>query len=438
MMAQSQPQLKWFHQVGYGLLEWGNSSVEFLIQVYILVHFVNKEGVAPALAGLIIGAMLIWDALSDPLIGYLSDRTQTRFGRRRPWFLCGSWLLGLGLWFLFLGRWGIFENPALRLGVGLALVNTALTMTSVPHLALAGDMASTRKQKEILFGWRFLFTNLGLISAVLIPLLIGFSKSISSISVCIFLFGLLSFISMRSFDSTTLEAKGPITGVKDQFASIVKNTPFLWLVLAFSAGSIGRAINSSVALFYYAIYLNLEEATVFKVILLPFTLVIGPAILFWLKVSSIYGQKKPAFWAILALGLGTSIVYPLFQAGSLSGPLIFGIVGGILVASIFLFDAMVADLAKRHQDSSTGTQEGMYFGIWKLASKLARALGLAMAGWLLGNFGVKDGVAIDPETGWKIALLFGPGVGVFFIIAAFLLRMVKLNNELRAEPYSAK
>ena len=427
MVTNDLPKLKWFHQIGYGLLEWGNSSVEFLIQVYILVHFVNQEGVAPTLAGLIIGAMLIWDAVTDPLVGFFSDKTQTRFGKRRPWFLCGSWLLGLGLWFLFHGKFGVFVNPVLRLGFGLALVNTALTMTSVPHLALAGDMTSSSRQKESLFGWRFLFSNLGLISAVLLPILIGFSASILSVSSGIFIFGLVSFYSMRSFDSATREKKPAPKSLKNQCSSIVKNTPFLWLVLAFSAGSIGRAINSSVALFYYQIYLNLGEETVFKVILLPFTLVIGPAILFWLKLSSKYGKQKPAFWAILALGMGTSIAYPLFQTGSFLGPLVFGIVGGILVASIFLFDAMVADLAQASHDPFNRAQEGFYFGIWKLASKFARALGLALAGWFLQGFGVKEGMAIDPDAGWKIAILFGPGVGAFFIMAAFLLRLVKLK-----------
>jgi GPH family glycoside/pentoside/hexuronide:cation symporter len=105
----------------------------------------------------------------------------------------------------------------------------------------------------------------------------------------------------------------------------------------------------------------------------------------------------------------------------------------MLVGSVFLFDATVADVVDVDEALGGVHREGVFFGVWRMASKLARALGLAVTGWLLDVVGFAPGAVEQTDAArWGLALAFGPGVGVFFIAGALLWLCVPLDEKVQA------
>jgi GPH family glycoside/pentoside/hexuronide:cation symporter len=190
-------------------------------------------------------------------------------------------------------------------------------------------------------------------------------------------------------------------------------------------------VNSSLALQYYTIRLDLTEPQVLLGILLPFMMFASPSITIWVKLARRHGKKRPAFWGALGLGIVTVITYPLLPAGQIWAPIVFSAgLGGFFVSSIILFDSLVADIVDYDELRSGQHREGLYFGCWTLTTKIARAVGLATTGQMLNLIGFEEGATEQaPEVGWRLALLFGPVVGGFFIAAALVFLLMPLTDE---------
>ncbi len=194
-------------------------------------------------------------------------------------------------------------------------------------------------------------------------------------------------------------------------------------------GSAGRAINAAVALFYYEYRLGLPESDVFLYVLLPFGCLIAGSILLWLFLSRRFGKKLPAFWGIFTLGVLTSVVYPILPRGELVPPILVAIVGGILVGALFLIESTVADVVDYDEVKTGLHREGLYFGLWRMGTKLSRALGLALSGWMLGIIDFQRGTPVQhPDTELGLALIFGPGVGSFLILGALAFLCMPLDR----------
>ena len=431
--------------VGYGAAELGITAVEFFIQVYLLKLYTGVIGLAPQLAGLTMAVAVVWDAVTDPLMGSLSDRTRSRWGKRRPYVLGGAFLLA--------GTTVVLFSPpplasqvmqALFLLVSYLMVNTAMTVIAVPHAALGGELSQEPNTRTEVFGWRFLFANLGLLVAIVVPAVLAASLSkpspgavprIGSLVVAAIVLGTaaVTVVATRGRDAGSTEQPFSVREFFAGLSSVVKNRPFCPLLVAFVLGGVGRTINASIALFYYEHRLRLAEQDVFLYVLLPFTLVIALSIAGWLWLARRLGPKYPAVLGIGALGVGTCFAYPSFVPGSLWGPMVAGVVGGVLVGAVFLLDSTVADIVDYDEVYSGVHREGLYFGFWRMATKMARAVGLALSGFLLAWIGFDEGASSQSaETAQGLALIFGPGVGVFFIAAAAVYMLMPLTRDRHA------
>ena len=88
-------------RIGYSVAETGINAVETLLRLYLLIFYTDAVGLAPGWAGLAVALGLCWDAVTDPLMGYLSDRWYSRLGGRRPFLLLGGLLLAISVYLLF-------------------------------------------------------------------------------------------------------------------------------------------------------------------------------------------------------------------------------------------------------------------------------------------------------------------------------------------------
>lgn len=437
---------------GYAVAETGITAVEVLAQIYLLEFFVTAVGLKASLAGIALAVAVLWDAISDPLMGYISDHTRTKLGKRRPYILCGGILLGLSVFLMFSPP--SLETQAQKfffLLIVYLLVNTSMTVLAVPHIALGGEMAFLPNERTRIFGWRFFFSNVGFILVLILPsvfsalfpaqdevsrLLITRNYTSLAIAGILIVTCAIAFIATTGRDKNDFkENPETILPRKERFGfrsvrNVFKNRYFLPLITAFIIATFGRTFNSSIVNLYYKYRIRLTEAEIGLMILVPFVICLILSILLWVYLAGKFGKKWPAFWGVFLLGLMTVIVYPLFPERGILPILVIAVFGGFFAGAILLFDSLVADIVDYDELLTGEKREGWFFGLWKMATKVARALGLGLGGILLSGIGYQEGSADQiPELGFRLSILFGPVVGSFFLLGAFVFLKMPLTKE---------
>jgi len=442
-------------KAGYGTAEMGMSSVEVMLQIYLLVFYTGTVGLRAELAGIALALAVLWDAVTDPAMGVISDHTNSRWGRRRPYiFIGGIWLAFSFILLFSTPEFSSQTGKFFYLLLGYMLVNTGMTLINVPHSALGGELSFDPNERTEIFGWRLVFKNIGfligtILPGVLLTLVEGANETQEEyaareyssyvLGVITFLSVLITLYSVRKIDQyrprvRVREAIQITRALRNYFAglwSAAGNKVFFPLLLAFAIAQVGRTMNASLALYFYQFRLGLGELEVVLYILGLFMVVLTISIPFWVWIARRLGKKRPAFWGALFVGVTTCFIYPLLPPEQLWAPMVFAsVLAGFAVGSIILFDSLVADVVDYDELRTGQHREGLYFGCWLMATKVARAGGLMAAGFTLDRIGFVEGVDEQaPEVGWRIALLFGPGVGFFFIIAALVFLFMPLTPE---------
>ncbi len=434
-------------KIGYGAAELGITSVEILLQVYLLKFYNVIFGLDEIYTGLALAIAIVWDAVSDPLMGALSDRTRSRFGRRRVYLIPGAVALAFAFFL-------IYNPPAvdsqlykfLYLLFTYLLVNTAMTVIGVPHMALGGDLTFDRDERTEVYGGRLLFGTIGLLLGTVLPILIlgGLgeetpenverSRNLASLYLAIPIIG----TALLSFWATAGHGRGPALEEEEpldpahffrSLGAVIANPYFFPLFIAFLVASVGRALNAAIALYYYEYRLELPESEVGVKVLLPFFGFIILSIPIWVWVSKHLGKKWPAFVGVFGLGLMTCLTYPFFPPGETTGPLIAAFIGGILGGALILLDSLVADMVDYDELKTGENREGLYFGAWRMGTKLARAFGILVTAVALGVIGFdQEATRQSGEAIYGLGVLFGPIVGGFFIVGALIFTLMPLTD----------
>lgn len=434
--------LQWPSKAGYGFASIGLSAIELMLQVYLLELYI-LAGLNPSLAGLAIAIAVIWDAISDPLMGIISDKTPAKslVGKRIPYLIAGAVLISVAFSFLFAppmdsGQTGLFSN----LLIWYLLVNTAMTLFGVPYLALVNDLSDTEQERATLFGWRIVLGSVGLLLGVGLPAYFAFQVSGNAISDTLeirrttgFTLGLIAAVGciitsiivankLRKMGSLNTgcssDSYQPIAVLKHGFRSPL----FLFLAFGFVAIAMGRSFNSSLALPYYKTTLKFTEDEI-GIILLILTLLIIIAAPCWVRLSRNFSKSQLFVIAVTLLAALSAIIYPILPSGILWPALLVAATGGIFVASIVLLDSLFSDFVEKEKISQAKDISGAYYGIWRMLSKIARAMGIACSGLLLSAIGYEEGTLNQAASVERsIAWAFGPGVAFFLAIGGWAIK----------------
>ena len=432
----SRPSISRPIQIGYATAELGINTVETLLRVYLLIYYTNVVGLDAGLGGLAVFLALAWDAVTDPLMGLISDRTRHRFGGRRGYLPIGGVLLATGTMALFwppeiAGQAGKF---AWLLG-SYCFLNTGMTVLSVPYMAMAGEMTEDPHQRAVLFGWRFAFANVGAMCAAILPLLFLREVAVTSESsgsaatmpqVSMIATAMVVISALISWRATRrvhfLQRPARAESILRAFTLPLRNPTFRPLLAAYVVATTGIGINATTFLYYYKYHLRLPEQQT-QLVLAVFLLVFTLSILIWVKLARRFGKRRPLVIAATVLAFGNTAFYMLVPVGGFWWVMIFAAVGlAAFVGSIVLFDTMLTDVLDHDHVSSGEVRSGLFFGVWRFASKLARGTSVLVVGLVLGAIGFQEQQEKQPD-GVESALvwLFGPGVGSFFLLSALIL-----------------
>ena len=420
-------------QVGYATAESGINTVETVLRLYLLAFYTDRIGLDADLAANAAALAIVWDAITDPVMGVISDRTLHRFGGRRGYLPAGGVLLALGVL-------AVFFPPALD-GQGAkfawllgsyCFLNTGMTVLSVPYMAMAGELTEDPHERVVLFGARFAFANVGALLAAVLPLaMLGLGvvgpggSTTPTMALCaavlVVLTALASWRATANVRFVAAPSRRSATW-REAFLAPFGNPVFRPLLLAYVLAYLGIGVNGACFLYYYDHVLGFAEPDR-QVVLGTFLLVFTTAILGWVKLSKRFGKRRPLLVGASVLAVGNTLLYTLAPPGAFWFVLVAGGVGlAFFVGAVVLIDTMLTDVLDHDLLRHRQLRSGAFFGVWRFASKVARALSVYIVGQALAAAGfVAASAQQPPAVRTALSWLFGPGVGLLFLASVFVL-----------------
>ena len=392
-------------KAGWGLADMGIVVFVIVKQLLVLSFLTNYLNVPVGIAGLLTTSVLIFDIITDPIVGYLSDRTHSRWGRRVPWMVIGALILSGGI----IGLFGVPQSLSLLgtliwVGGFFALATVGFTMVAIPYGATAGEMTQDPKERSTMMGFRMAFASVGiLLGGAVIPQLAGGTRDghfIAAIYVAPII--ILSIWGSLWSTRTAPRILSPSArGFMSTWLLVFKNKPFVILVCLYGIMTLAIALITA-GLPFAAIYLIFDSG---NSLLSPASSALG--ILSLLFACFVFGSiLSQAFWVwmsarlgkVSALIFGLVIYIILLIAIFLSLPS----VDIMLIAILFVVAGMTngayqqipwaiyPDLMDITRSESGDAIEGAFSAIWLFGQKVANAIAPLILSLILALFGWRE------------------------------------------------
>ncbi len=434
---------------GFGVGSLGTGIFNSVPSVLLLYFMTDTLGIAAGLAAWAMFIPKFWDVVTDPLMGIISDRTHTKWGRRRPYMLVGAILMSVTFVFLFnVPEFESDRSTFLYVTAVFALSATAFTIFAVPYIAMPAEMSTDPHERTKIMTWRMVFMTLGILlgsggAPIIVAAAGGGREGYAAMSWMVGLFCaaamLLSVFSTRRARFTT-RTNHPFN-LREQFAAAAGNRPFIALLAALIIQLTAVGVITAAAPFYAEHILQAGDQTELYVTLLLVSF-IGAAIVsmpLWAHLCGRLGKLRAYHVAILgfaAFCLTTAIAgrgYPL--------PLVctqIGLIGLCYGGTQVIPYSMLTDTLQLDAQRSGHRREGIFTGIWTAGDKLGVALGGFVMATVLGVAGYMESAGekvVQPESavlGIRMAFSVVPAVTMFASILA--LKFYRLDESELVAP----
>lgn len=425
----------------YGAGDTGFSLTSTILGTYFAIFLVDVIGLAPGVAAISIFVGRSWDYVNDPLLGHLSDRTRSRWGRRRPFLLFGA--LPFALCFSLL-----WWKPPINGTVGLAayyavaylLFDTAATFAYMPYYALTPELTPDYDERTALTSYRMFFSIFASLIAFTVPLfIIGDFNPQSTDRVLLMgvIFALASMLPLLITFFGTRERKAFMQmdrpGFFESVRSAFKNRPFVYSAGLFLLTWVTVSILETTLLFFLKYVVQREAqselimATIFITAILSLPL--------WEWSSRRWGKRKAyiagiAFWAgvqMLLISLSPASPLPLL--------LTLCVLAGVGVGAAHVLPWSIIPDAIEWDEWQTGQRhEGMFYSLITLMQKVASSLAIPGILLLLELTGYVPNAAQQPTSAlWGIRLVIGPIPALLLAGGITLSLLYPLSRQRHAE-----
>ncbi len=442
--------LSFKEKVGYGLGDMASNFYMGFFGLFLLYYYTDVFGISPAAAATMLLVTKIIDAISDPAMGLLADRTQTRWGKYRPYLLWMAIPYALLGYLLFLGPDLSDTGKLIFAYVTYTLVMLAYTAINVPYSALLAVISPVAEERTRATQFRFIFASLGTLSvgALATPLVrwLGGTDELLGFRLTIVLFAVLSVLLYWATFATTKERirhQANTTSIRDDLAGLLKNPSWVILVFTGIAVVVGLIARFASIVFYVKYYLQDDGAQYF--LIFDRTAFLTSCGLIGQLLGALMTPGLTARFEKHHLMIGMNLVHvvllclcyviPPDQFAALVvlhslGILTFGVI-------ITLLFSMYTDCAE-YGEWRTGTHSaGLVVSASMFSLKLGAAVGGAMPGFILAWYGF---VANQPQTEIAISgirLMFSGLPAVFFLAAAVLMCFYRINRNTLSRMESA-
>lgn len=458
MTAPSAPpeKLRPLTRVAYGAGELGPAMAGSTMIFFQLVFLTNVAGLRADLAGTVLLIGKIWDAVNDPLIGWLSDHTKTRWGRRLPWIVASAAPFALFFWLQWIvpgfidqrNQWGLFAYYAL---VSLVF-NTFYTGLALPHNALTPELSSDYDERSRITASRMAFSLGGsvggLVLAVAVLKVLGGSTEATQYAAlggAVSLIGLGALIvclagiwrPVRERESRSAPvAAAPHLGLVAQLAIVASNRPYLFACGVYLFSWLAMQFTASILQIYVTTWLRLpvETARVLALTVQGTALVLIPA---WAWLSVRLGKKPVYFYGMMFWLVAQAGLF-FVQPGQTALVFFLGFLAGFGISVCYLVpNAMLPDTIEYDELRTGLRREGVFYGFFVFLQKTSLALGTFVVGQALaaaGYLSSTGGEIAQPESALTaIRIAIGPLPAVAILIGMLFAWRYPITKAKHAE-----
>jgi oligogalacturonide transporter len=429
-------------KLGYGTAELSNSLTWTMFYVLFLFFLTDVVRIEPAMAGFIMMLGTTWDAITDPAMGIISDRTTSKYGRRRPFILAAAVPFGVITWLLFTD-FGF--GPKLTLAyfiLAVVIYFTASTMLDIPYTSLSAEMTQDYNERTSLVSYRAVFCQIASILGAALPLALveRFNASFHNLklswSVMTAILGFFAIFPIlwtwRATRGYELFPESTTVKLRDIPDAVFKNRTFRYTVGIYVSSNVALSLGAAVMVYFmkYFMKFNENQQSIAFLFLFACTIIWIP---FINMASGKYG-KRWAFmlfigmWAIIQ-SLGALLVRP--DTVPYFYILVILASGGLIGVTMAGW-SMIPDVVEVDEFKTGQRREGLYFGIISFSRKISVAIMLWLVGIVLSWIGyVPDAVQTDRAI-FGIRMLYAEGTALFLfisIILAYLLPMTKAKHQ---------
>ena len=432
--------------LAYGMPGVGAGYMYLLLGLYVMKFSTDVLLIAPAVMGIIFSMSRVWDAISDPVVGYLSDRTRSRLGRRRSWMLAS--LVPVALAFLM-----VFAPPRSLSGTGLTLwmavavigYYSAMTTLFVPHLSLGAELSANYHERSRLFGYRHAFYTIGsILSLISMYILIGAEaqgpEHVRDVAFNLALIAIVAVGALIVIAVAVLEERvdfvgrttaSPLGAFRDVWANVHAR---LIIVVTF-VEHIGSAAIGVLTLYVAQYVVGMPGAAPLLILayMVPSTITVP----LWIPVSRRIGKRRLWTGALLFSGLafGGMFALPFIDSQNVKLVWMFAmavLAGAAAGAGGTISPSIQGDVIDYDELMTGERKEGSYFAAWNFVYKGAMGVMLLLTGFVLDLSGFSPNAEQTMTVKLAMVSLYGLVPLVCYSLAALLLTRFTLNEEEHA------
>ncbi len=402
-------------KIAYGVPAAALAVIGIPVYVYIPKFYTDVVGINVAILGYLLFSVRIFDAVTDPVIGYLSDHTKTSFGRRRPYIALGSILVVVMMFLLFNPPYASPSFETVWFGVTIYALFLSWTIATVPYESLGPEITFSYHERTSLFGMRDGFFIGGTLLAASTPAALQYAFGLADDGdgerTKFFYMSLLYaplLIGSCWWCVAAIKERHPQKSSQSLqlfsgFRQVIRNRPFMILLIAYTVSAIGNNLPATLILYYVEYVLQSDLADLFLLLYFVTGVTFLPG---WIYLSKFTG-KKIAWLGSMALNTGAFIGVFFLGPGDV-------VIYGILVflsgigfgATLAIPSAIQADVIDYDELLTGERREGQYIGLWSISKKLAAALGIGVGLTVLGTAGYTPNVEQTEDVQFVLRTLY--------------------------------
>ncbi|MEB3342423.1 MFS transporter [Okeania sp.] len=446
MQAQK---LSFWTKLAYGAGDLGPAICANVQVFFLLYFFTNVAGLPAGIAGSILMIGKISDAINDPIIGVMSDRTVHPWGRRYPWMVFGAIPFGI----LFFLQWIVpSTNQSFLFGyyviIGV-LFNIAYTVVNLPYAALTPELTQEYNERTSLNSFRFAFSIGGsILSLVIAQLIFSLFKGnpiqqylvlgiVCAIIAVLPIYWCFFGTRKRTLSNNKKPEEDNNTNlpIVEQIRVAFSNGPFLFVIGIYLCSWLGVQLTASILPYFVVNWMKLPEATFPQVAIT----VQGTALIMlfvWSLLSKKVGKKAVYFmgvclWIIAQIGLF------FIQPGQVGLMYFLAVIAGFGISTAYLVPwSMIPDVIDLDELNTGQRREGIFYSFMVFLQKIGLAIGLFLVGIALDIAGFIENIPgqptpTQPESAlFAIRVAIGPLPTIFLVVGLLLAYLYPITREV--------